>query len=264
MGKRHKQVEYWKERLKIKEEETEQLQDRLHDLVLPTDNQIEWGVTTWQERAEQLRQENVELRGQLNGAYCEGAKFEQTAEQLREALREAIACIPSGSHDTACPLNPMHDDFYANPSADESPDYPRRCKCPTGVVERAEKLLADTPPDAAPTEIAAAQRETNEVNTAVIRRLREVLKQIEAHIDCGGLDANELRRIVDSGLRPGKSEVRDAAPGPDALDSEKWAYVIETLVGGLDYDGIRKWLANKETLDDAVTVADLLRSGAYT
>jgi hypothetical protein len=42
---------------------------------------------------------------------------------------------------------------------------------------------------------------------------------------------------------------------------EKWAFVIETLMGGLDYQGICKWLACRPNLDTAYADAQELRLG---
>lgn len=57
--------------------------------------------------------------------------------------------------------------------------------------------------------------------------------------------------------RPGPG--RSCCPDP----FHGWCYVLETLVGGLDYQGIVRWLEQRDSLDDAVEAAYSYRDGSH-
>jgi hypothetical protein len=44
-------------------------------------------------------------------------------------------------------------------------------------------------------------------------------------------------------------------------DQGKWTFVIDSLIGGLGYAGVVKWLAMHDTLDEAVLAAAKMRDG---
>lgn len=48
---------------------------------------------------------------------------------------------------------------------------------------------------------------------------------------------------------------------PTPSDVKKMMFVVESLAGSLDYDGIKKWLATYPTLDEAYEAAVQLREG---
>lgn len=48
---------------------------------------------------------------------------------------------------------------------------------------------------------------------------------------------------------------------PMPSDVKKMMFVVESLAGSLDYDGIKKWLATYTTLDEAYEAAVQLREG---
>lgn len=63
-----------------------------------------------------------------------------------------------------------------------------------------------------------------------------------------------------------RARAQDAPPAveaelPSAADRERLLYVIESLVGSLDYDGVKRWLEAHPTLDEAWAEAQRLRGG---
>lgn len=49
-------------------------------------------------------------------------------------------------------------------------------------------------------------------------------------------------------------------PLPPPYEPDKWKFVIESLVGGLDYSGVVMWMAMHDDLDAAVEAARKLRA----
>lgn len=78
----------------------------------------------------------------------------------------------------------------------------------------------------------------------------------EASEDPEGFDHAMLKSNQASGEAAGA----DVAL-PSQEDIKKMQYIIESLIGGLSYDGIKKWLAMYSTLEEAYQAAQQLRSG---
>lgn len=69
-------------------------------------------------------------------------------------------------------------------------------------------------------------------------------------------ESKEASRSIPENIEPVSDVV---APSPE--DRERLIYIVETLAGSLDYDGVKKWLASYSTLDEAFEAARQLRDG---